>query len=135
MKKLLAILAIMVGALALSTPASAHSTPVGGQFCGTKAHNTYAQDASGHWLRCSRVGQSNVWKWFPSASPSASASASASKSTGPKATPTALPSSGAPSLPVTGPNATIYGLGAAGMLAVGTVLFVKARRRRVRFEA
>lgn len=42
---------------------------------------------------------------------------------------------GTPSLPVTGPNAVIYGGGAAALLAVGTVLFVVARRRRVRFEA
>lgn len=47
--------------------------------------------------------------------------------------PTTAPST--PSLPVTGPNAAIYGGAAAGLLAVGAALFFVARRRRVKFEA
>lgn len=84
-------------------------------------------------INASTGNKGNITGKHPCASPSTSVSAS--RSTGPAATPTALPSSGAPSLPVTGPNATIYGLGAAGLLASGVVLFVVARRRRVRFEA
>jgi hypothetical protein len=68
-----------------------------------------------------------------SASPSASPSRSGGSGGG-GSSPTAS-SSGAPSLPVTGPNAVIYGGGAAGLLAVGATLFVVARRRRIRFEA
>jgi hypothetical protein len=68
-------------------------------------------------------------------SPSASPSPSNGGGGGGEGTPTPSSSSGAPSLPVTGPNATIYGGGAAGLLAVGVTLFVVARRRRIRFEA
>jgi LPXTG-motif cell wall-anchored protein len=38
-------------------------------------------------------------------------------------------------LPVTGPNATIYGGAAAALLLAGGALFLVARRRRIRFEA
>jgi LPXTG-motif cell wall-anchored protein len=50
-------------------------------------------------------------------------------------TPTPSSSTTPPSLPLTGPNATIYGGGAALLLAAGGTLFVVARRRRIRFEA
>ena len=42
---------------------------------------------------------------------------------------------GGPGLPVTGPNAMIYGGTAVGLLGAGTGLFFLARRRRIKFEA
>lgn len=54
----------------------------------------------------------------------------------PSASGTATASPSAPAgLPVTGPNAAVYGGGAAALLITGGVLFLVARRRRVRFEA
>lgn len=47
----------------------------------------------------------------------------------------ASPSPSVPSLPVTGSNVPIYAGSAAGLVGVGSVLFVVARRRRIRFEA
>jgi hypothetical protein len=75
--------------------------------------------------------RTDKWCAKPSPSPSASPSGSVKPTTPVAVTPT----SGAPSLPVTGPNAVIYGGGAAALLALGVTLFVVARRRRVRFEA
>jgi LPXTG-motif cell wall-anchored protein len=48
-------------------------------------------------------------------------------------TTTAAP--GGPSLPLTGPNAMIYGGTAVGLVGAGTGLFFMARRRRIKFEA
>jgi len=64
-------------------------------------------------------------------------SPSPSQSTGGGEEGTPTPSSTAvpPSLPVTGPNAAIYGGGAAALLVAGGTLFIVARRRRIRFEA
>jgi hypothetical protein len=64
-------------------------------------------------------------------------SPSPSKSTGGGTEGTPSPSTTAvpPSLPVTGPNAAIYGGGAAALLVAGGTLFIVARRRRIRFEA
>ena len=70
-----------------------------------------------------------------SPSPSAPASPSPSPSTGGAGGGAGTPTVPAPGLPVTGPNASVYGGIAGGLLAVGVVLFVVARRRRVRFEA
>jgi hypothetical protein len=42
---------------------------------------------------------------------------------------------GGPGLPVTGPNAMIYGGTAVGLVGAGTGLFFMARRRRIKFEA
>jgi hypothetical protein len=77
------------------------------------------------------VGKTQCVKPSPSESPSASPSGGGG---GGEGTPTPSTST-APSLPVTGPNAAIYGGGAAGLLAIGATLFVVARRRRIRFEA
>jgi LPXTG cell wall anchor motif len=72
-------------------------------------------------------------------SPSPSASPSVSPSTGGggggEGTPTPSSTPAPPSLPVTGPNAAIYGGGAAALMVAGGTLFLVARRRRIRFEA
>lgn len=52
---------------------------------------------------------------------------------GPTGAPT-TPAAGG-SLPVTGPDAAIYGGGAAALLVAGGVLLLAARRRRIHFEA
>ncbi len=66
----------------------------------------------------------------PSPSPSPSQASPTSEST-----PTPSTSPATPTLPVTGPNAAVYGGGAAVLLVAGGTLFVVARRRRIRFEA
>ena len=58
------------------------------------------------------------------ANPTSSASVPPSKS-----------ASASPSLPVTGSNNVTYGAVAVALIAIGGVLFVMARRRRIRFEA
>ena len=69
-------------------------------------------------------------KASPSPSPSASRSGGGGGGGG-----AASPSPSVPSLPVTGSNVPIYAGSAAGLVGVGSVLFVVARRRRIRFEA
>jgi hypothetical protein len=66
--------------------------------------------------------------------PSPSPSPSETSPTG-EGTPSPSTTAGTPTLPVTGPNAAIYGGGAAALLVAGGTLFVVARRRRIRFEA
>ncbi|NJC64154.1 LPXTG cell wall anchor domain-containing protein [Planosporangium flavigriseum] len=51
------------------------------------------------------------------------------------APPVAKPPAAAPTLPVTGAEAGLYGAGAAVLLGAGAGLFLMARRRRVKFQA
>jgi hypothetical protein len=67
--------------------------------------------------------------------PSPSPSKSVGGGGGGEGTPTPSTTAVPPSLPVTGPNAAIYGGGAAALLVAGGTLFIVARRRRIRFEA
>jgi hypothetical protein len=68
-------------------------------------------------------------------SPSPSVSPTNGGGGGGEGTPTPSTTAVPPTLPVTGPNAAIYGGGAAALLVAGGTLFIVARRRRIRFEA
>ncbi len=71
----------------------------------------------------------------PAPSPSPSVSPTTGGGGGGEGTPTPSTTPAPPSLPVTGPNAAVYGGGAAALLVAGGTLFLVARRRRIRFEA
>jgi hypothetical protein len=68
-------------------------------------------------------------------SPSPSVSPTTGGGGGGEGTPTPSTTAVPPTLPVTGPNAAIYGGGAMALLVAGGTLFIVARRRRIRFEA
>jgi len=86
-----------------------------------------------------KKGDTKVFESAPVKAPcvkeSPSPSPSASRSGGGGGGGAASPSPSVPGLPVTGSNVPVYAGSAVGLVGVGTVLYVVARRRRIRFEA
>ena len=95
----------------------------------------YANDQGNAALVTSITFDGHVYELGCKASPSASPSSNPSSNpSSVKASPSGSRSA-PPSLPVTGPNATIYGGGALLLIIIGGTLFLIGRRRRVRFES
>lgn len=139
MKRIIATLAglgvAFVATLAFSSPASAHTKGIGGEFCSD--HGAF-QLYEGKWYQC--VNNDGHFRWEPSGppvskSPTPQPSASPSKSA--VVTTSASKSAGGAALPVTGAKEdVIAGVGAGIVLIGGAALWFGHRRRnKVRFTA
>jgi LPXTG-motif cell wall-anchored protein len=143
------LLGLLVGALALVSPAQAeHNPAAGGQFCGNDHQGDVHQSEDGDWYICEEQGDDTQPRWYPTSEPVPSPTPTIVPTVEPSDTPPPSEDDGEDegdtgaggeadeeSLPRTGASTALIAGGAVALLALGGGLFLVARRRRVRFTA